>query len=81
MALTRTIAVNALGRRVGDSHHHAKLTNGEVDRLLEMHEQGIGYRKLATMFEISKTAVRNICNGKARCQVPTQWRKIYIKGD
>lgn len=77
--LIRTIAVNALGRRVGDSHHHAKLTNAEVDRLLELHDEGFGYRKLSAMFEVSKTAVRNICKGRSRCQVPTRWRKIYIK--
>ncbi len=77
--LTRTIAVNALGRRVGDSHHHSKLTNAEVDQLLEMHESGVGYRKLSAMFEVSKSLVRNICKGRARCQVPTGWRKIYVK--
>jgi len=77
---TRTIAVNAKGRRVGDSHHNARLTDAEVDRLLTLREEGWGYRKLAATFEVSKTLVRNICNGKARCQVPTHWRKVHVKG-
>ena len=76
---TRTIAVNAKGHRVGDSHHNAKLTDSEVDSLLELHEEGWGYRKLAAMFEVSKSLVRNICKGRARCQVPTAWRKVYVK--
>jgi Mor family transcriptional regulator len=76
---TRTIAVNALGRRVGDSHHNAKLTDAEVDMLLNLHEEGWGYKKLSAKFELSKTSVRNICNGRTRCQVPTQWRKVFVK--
>jgi hypothetical protein len=76
---TRTIAVNALGRRVGDSHHNARLTDGEVYSLQTLHEEGWGYRKLSTMFEISKSQVRNICKGRARCQVATGWRKVYIR--
>lgn len=76
---TRTIAVNAKGRRVGDSHHNARLTDAEVDQLLTLHDEGWGYRKLAAMFEVSKSLVRNICKGRARCQVPTHWRKVYVK--
>ena len=64
--LARTIAVNALGRRVGDSHHNARLTDNEVDALLELHGEGWGYRKLAAKFEVSKSLVRNICKGRAR---------------
>jgi AraC-like DNA-binding protein len=77
--LTRTIAVNALGRRVGDSHHHARLTNDEVDRLLDLHEQeGWGYKRLAAVFDISRSAARNICKGRSRCQVAVQWRRVVL---
>ena len=73
---TRTIAINDIGRRVGDSHHNAKLTNSEVDMLLEMHEQGMGYGRLSAKFEVSKSLVRDICKGKSRCQTPTDWRVL-----
>jgi hypothetical protein len=77
---TRTIAVNAKGRRVGDSHHNAQLTNEEIDTLLNLHfVEGWGYRRLAAKFEVSKSSVRNYCLGRARCQVPSQWRKVYVK--
>ena len=73
---TKTVAVNEISRRVGNSHHNAKLTNAEVDMLLEMHDQGLGYRKLSAMFEVSKSLVRDICKGKSRCQIPTSWRVL-----
>ena len=76
---TRIIAVNALGCRVGDSHHNAKLTDSEVSLLLNLHDEGWGYKTLAVKFEVSKSLVRNICLGRARCQVPSQWRKVYVK--
>jgi DNA-binding NarL/FixJ family response regulator len=78
--LVRTIAVNAKGCRLGDSHPNAKLTNDEVDTLLELHEQGWGYKKLAEAFDVSKSTVRSYCTGRMRCQTPTNWRKVYVKG-
>ena len=74
--LARTIALNDIGRRVGDSHHNAKLTNSEVDMLLEMHDAGWGYKRLSAKFDLSRSSVRNICKGKARCQTPSAWKLL-----
>ena len=74
------VAVNEIGRRVGDSHHNAKLTNHEVELLLVMHQEGMGYRRLSAAFEVSKSLVRNIVKGRARCQAPSAWRTVHVKG-
>lgn len=76
----RTVGVNDIGRRVGDSHHNAKMTDGDVELLLAMHNEGWGYRRLAAKFEISKRHVRDIVNGKRRGQVATDWRKVRVRG-
>lgn len=76
--MIRLVGVNELGRRVGDSHHNAKLTNGEVELLLEMHGEGWGYRRLAAKFEVSKALVRMICAGKRRCSRPERWKKVHV---
>lgn len=76
----RTIAINDIGRRVGDSHHNAKLTDGDVERLLAMHAQGWGYRRLAAKFEISKSHARYIVKGRWRGQVATDWQKVRVTG-
>lgn len=73
------VAVNEMGRRVGDSHHNAKLTNHEVEMLLTMHGPGFGYGKLASIFEISKSMARNYIKGRARCQSVHEWRTVHVK--
>lgn len=74
-----TIGVNERGQRVGESHPSAKLTDHEVDLLLELHEgEGWGYRRLARKFDISTVAVRKIIKGKCRCQRPTRWKVVNL---
>ncbi|MCX7168611.1 MAG: hypothetical protein NTV11_20385 [Rhodocyclales bacterium] len=34
--MKRTIRINAIGRRIGEDHHNAKLTNHEVDQIHEL---------------------------------------------
>ena len=75
-----TVAINEIGRRIGDSHHNAKLSKGEVDLLLGLHGEGWGYRRLSAKFEVSKSLVRNIVKGRARCQAPSNWRTVHVKG-
>ena len=74
----RTVGVNDIGRRVGDSHHNAKLTDKDVELLLALHAQGWGYRRLAAKFEVSKSLVRDIVKGKRRGQVATAWRVVRV---
>jgi hypothetical protein len=45
--IVRTVAVNESGRRIGQDQTGAKLTNSEVDLLLSMRGEGMGYGSLA----------------------------------
>jgi len=67
------LGVNERNRRVGESHPQAKLTDADVERLQQLREEGIGWGRLAKMFDISKSHARRICLGLKR-QVATQWR-------
>jgi hypothetical protein len=72
-----TIAINELGRRIGEDHHNAKLTDNEVELMRELHaEKAMGYRKLAQKFEVAACTVRNIVKYKTRSQMPSEWRVI-----
>lgn len=75
---TRLIGVNNDGRRVGDYHQNAKLSDGDVALLLEMHSEGWGYRRLAKKFEVNPSAVRHICKGVNRCQRVERWKKVSV---
>jgi len=76
--MKRIVGVNAQGNRIGEDHPAAKLTDHEVELLLEMHEENIGYRKLAKIFEISPSQVRNICKGRKRCQTAHHWKTLHL---
>jgi hypothetical protein len=76
MAANRVIGVNDKGIRVGEDHQHAKLSNAEIDLLLELREEGLSYRQLAEKFEISKSHARYICKGRWRCQAATRFMAL-----
>jgi hypothetical protein len=73
---TRTVAVNENGYRVGEDHQRARITNGEVETILKLHEDGMGYHRIAQKFDISKSQVRNIVKSVRRCQVIARWKVI-----
>ena len=74
----RVVRINDHGLTVGEDHHNAKLTNHEVDMLLELHEAGWGYGRLAKKFDISKSQARNICTGQKRCQTGVGFRTVHL---
>lgn len=75
---THIVGVNDRGLRVGDSHHNARLTDGEVDLLLALRDEGWSYQALAEKFEISKSGVRHICRGRNRCQAPSRYKRVHV---
>lgn len=72
------VGVNERGRLVGQSHQNARLTNQEIDLLLEMHDKGYGYRRLAKIFNVSKSAARKYCKGEMRCQLATRFKEVHV---
>lgn len=50
----------------GDRHPAAKLTDAEVDVIHELHEAGTPYSALAAKFEVSKSCIAGILQGRRR---------------
>lgn len=74
-----TVGVNERGIRVGEDHQNAKLTDAEVDLLLELREEhGLSYNELAEKFGLSKSGVRKICKGQTRSQRPERFKTVHI---
>ena len=67
-------AVNERGRRIGEDHPGAKLTDHEVELLLALHEQGWGYRRLARKFGIDRGHARRLCLYLQRGQGPVKFK-------
>lgn len=85
MAAVKHVAVNERGRRIGESHPRAKLTDHEVDLIRELHEgekgpdgkvTRLGYKRIAAKFEISKRAVRDIISCRRRAQIPARLKRL-----
>jgi len=73
------IAINEIGRRVGQSHPQAKLTDRDVELMLTLRALNAAvwtYDALAEKFEVSKSQARNICLGRKRSQLPTDWKVV-----
>lgn len=70
------VALNECGRRIGEHHPHAKLLDSEVDLVHELLEAGLSYTEIAAKFEVSKSCIAHIANGRRRSQIPD--RLVYV---
>lgn len=74
--MRRKTTCNDLGYRVGEHHHNARLSDGDVDLILELRDRfELSYAEIAWKFEVSKSTVRDICTGRTRWQRPTRVAK------
>lgn len=74
------VPVNELGKRIGQHHHNARISDEMVDKIRELHEdEGLGYRRIAKLLGIKRQTVQKICNYERRAQTPTRWKKIADK--
>lgn len=69
----KKVRVNEVGRRIGEGHHMARLSDAEVEQLIA--DRGpedaprMSYSELATKYGISKSSVRDILIGRRRGQI------------
>lgn len=71
--MKRFVALNERNRRIGEGHANAKLTNEDVDLILQLREDGLSLGVIAEKFEVGKAAIWKICAGHRRCQLPARW--------
>lgn len=73
-AKNRMVPVNDAGRRIGEDHPRAVLSDHEVDLVHELHADGMGLSEIARKMEVSKGCIWKILHGYRRGQVPARWR-------
>jgi hypothetical protein len=76
------VAVNSQGRRIGDSHPRAKLSDSDVEMILELRDFGLSYEAIAAKWDdgvrISKSTVRDICKGLTRGQIAARLKVVRL---
>jgi hypothetical protein len=86
MSKMKTVAVNEKGRRVGESHPRAKLSDHEVDLLRELVEELIAsgmrpmeaYRQTAEKFELHVVTVKGIVRYAQRSAVAVRLKRVKV---
>ncbi|MFN8758665.1 MAG: hypothetical protein ACK5XA_07650 [Tagaea sp.] len=73
--MQKIIGVTAQGRRVGQYHQNAVLTDREVEQMREMHErEGWTAKALAEKFDVSRSLAEKILRYERRAAVIERWR-------
>ena len=70
------MAVNDQGRRIGEDHHNARYTNGEIEQVLMLRDSGWSYMRIARKLEMPKSTVRDVCCGRRRCQYAAGYKEV-----
>lgn len=81
--LSRMVAVNDRGDRLGEDHPRAKLTNADIDLIRELADPQDGanplsYREIAEKFEVSKGTISDIVSCRRRACIPAGYRRIAL---
>lgn len=80
---TKEVQVNERGRRIGESHPRARLTDHEIDLIRELAEEGMSYREIAQKFEGPTGRAGQVYIGKiVRCekrgQIASRVKRIKV---
>lgn len=75
--MTKRVALNENGRRIGEDHHRAKFTDEQVDRIRDLREDhGLTYVQLASLFQSNKATIQSICQYRTRAQTPFGFKDL-----
>lgn len=73
------LELNENGFRINDSHQFSKISNADVQKIRDLHEdEGLSYDKIAKLFNISKGHIGKICRYEVRAQTPMNYKTIRL---
>ena len=78
LVMQKLVALNENGRRIGENHPLAKLTDAEVALMLDLRDEGYSYAWLAEKFCVSKSCARWICTGRNRSQATERTVRVSV---
>ena len=81
---TKLVFVNDKGKRIGQDHHRAKLTDPDIELVFELRAAGLSYQVIADKFDdipggIGKSTIRDILSGARRAQIPAATKRVLVR--
>ena len=74
---TMVVAYGESGKRIGQGHHNARISDETVDAIRERHENdGVPLRQLVLEFGLSIGTIRKLCYYQRRAQTPVRFKRI-----
>jgi len=80
----KLVFVNENGKRIGEDHHRAKLTDADIEQIFYLREAGLSIGAIAKKFDdvpggISKSTVFDVLKGRRRSQVPAATKRVLVR--
>lgn len=80
----KLVFVNDKGKRIGEGHHRAKLSDADIDLIFFLREAGLSYGAIAGKFDdipggISKSTIRDVLTSRRRAQVPEATKRVLVR--
>ena len=72
------VGLSDQGKRIGEGHHRAKLTDHEIDLIRELYDDGMSISEIARKFEIGKSHCWDICHYTVRVQTASRFKEIEV---
>ena len=78
---SRMVQIGEYGRRVGESHGRARLSDHEIDLVRQLKEEGMPAGEIAEKMEISRRYVYKLVNYERRASIVAEWRRWRGSGN
>lgn len=75
MTESKMVQIGEYGKRVGESHGRAKLSDHEIDLVRQLKEEGMPAGEIAAKMEISRRYVYKLVNYERRASIVAEWRR------
>jgi hypothetical protein len=73
------VALDENGHRIGETHHHAKLSDREVDQIRDMRESySYTFSRIAELMCCSRFTVAAICSYRRRATSISRWVAVVV---
>ena len=77
--MKKVIALNELGRIIGEHHPRAKLLDSEIDLVHELRESGFTLAQIGEKMGMSKEGVWKIVHGHRRGQTASRYVHVLVE--